>query len=51
LEDRKRKPKRRRSKQTRNKAQEENQIRHLTRDFKDAGTIPSIPNDASSAEQ
>jgi hypothetical protein len=54
LRDRKHKTKRRKSKQTRNKAaaeEEENQIGDLTRDFKGAATIPSIANDACSADQ
>jgi hypothetical protein len=46
LRDRKHKTKRRKSKQTRNKAEEENQIQQMTRNFKDEGTIASIPNDA-----
>jgi hypothetical protein len=51
LKDREHKTKRRKSKQTRNKADEENQIQQMTRNFKDAGTIANIPNDASSADQ
>jgi hypothetical protein len=53
LRDRKHKTKRRKSKQTRNKAaaEEENQVQQMTRNFKDAGSIVSIPSDASSADQ
>jgi hypothetical protein len=35
----------------RKKADEENRIQQMTRDFKDAGTVASIPNDTSSADQ
>jgi hypothetical protein len=51
MKDRKQKTKRRKSKQTRNKAEEKNQIQQMTRNFKDAGPIVSIPNDASSPDQ
>jgi hypothetical protein len=39
------------SEQTRNKAEEENQIQDLARDFKDARTMGRIANDTSSADQ
>jgi hypothetical protein len=39
------------SEQTRITAEEEIQIRDLTRDFEDAGTIASIANDDCSADQ
>jgi hypothetical protein len=51
LKDRKHKTNRRKSKQTRNNAEDENQIQQMTRHFKDAGTIASIANDACSADQ
>jgi hypothetical protein len=51
LRDRKHKTKRRKSKQTRNKAEEEDQIQQMTENFKDAGRIASIPNSACSADQ
>jgi hypothetical protein len=51
LRDRKYKTQKRTTNKTRNKAEEENQIRDLTRDFKDGATIPSIANDACSADQ
>jgi hypothetical protein len=41
----------RESKQTRNKAGEENQIQEMTQSFKDAGTITSMPNHTCSADQ
>jgi hypothetical protein len=42
LRDRKHKTKRRKSKQTRSKAEEEKKIQHMTRNFKDAGTIERV---------
>jgi hypothetical protein len=51
LRDRKHKTKRRKSKQTRKKVEEENQIQQITRNFDDSGTIASISNDACSADQ
>jgi hypothetical protein len=51
LRDRKHKTKRRESKQTRNKAGEENQIQQMTQNFEDAGTIASMLNHTCSADQ
>jgi hypothetical protein len=42
LKDRKPKNKRRESKQTRNKAEEENQIQQITENFEDAEALGSI---------
>jgi hypothetical protein len=41
----------RKSKRTRNKTQEKNQIQYMTRNFKDAGIISHIPNYTCSANQ
>jgi hypothetical protein len=51
LRDRIRKTKSRESKQTRNKAEEKNQIQQMSPHFKDAGTIASMPGHACSADQ
>jgi hypothetical protein len=51
LKNRKHKTKRRKSKQTRNQAEDKNQIQQMARNFKDPGRIATIPNDASSTDQ
>jgi hypothetical protein len=51
LRDPKHKTKRRKNKQTRSKAEEERKIQHMTPNFKDAGTIARVANDACFPDQ
>jgi hypothetical protein len=51
MRDRKHKTIRQESKQTKNEAGEQNQIQQMTQNFQDGGTIASMPNHISSADQ